>query len=99
MGQPSKLTSTPWYVYVAESTNGGKTFTQSRATNVIHRGELCTHGSGCADKNSRNLLDFRYHVTSAWHKWLCRRSDKARISWARFRQLEQRFRRRQVRIT
>ena len=57
MGQPSKLTSTPWYVYVAESTNGGKTFTQSRATNVIHRGELCTHGSGCADKNSRNLLD------------------------------------------
>jgi hypothetical protein len=57
MGEASKVKSTPWYVYVAASTDGGKTFTQSRATGVVHRGELCTHGSGCADTNSRNLLD------------------------------------------
>src|SRR3954454_22646220 len=53
----SNATSTPWYVYAAESRDGGATFTQSQATGVIHRGELCTHGSGCADENSRNLLD------------------------------------------
>ncbi|MFL6239698.1 MAG: hypothetical protein ACJ735_09460 [Actinomycetes bacterium] len=57
MGPASKPKSAPWYVYAAESTDGGMTFTQSRATGVIHRGELCTHGSGCSDANSRNLLD------------------------------------------
>src|SRR3954453_4937038 len=57
MGAASKVTSTPWYVYAAESRDGGASFTQSKATGVIHRGELCTHGSGCADTNSRNLLD------------------------------------------
>jgi hypothetical protein len=57
MGAPSKPKSTPWYVYVAESSDGGATFAQSRATGVVHRGELCTHGSGCADTSSRNLLD------------------------------------------
>jgi hypothetical protein len=57
MGAPSKLKSTPWYVFAAESKNGGASFTQSRATGVIHRGELCTHGSGCAGDGSRNLLD------------------------------------------
>jgi hypothetical protein len=57
MGQPSKPKSSPWYVYVAESTDGGATFTQSRATGVVHRGELCTHGTSCSDPNSRNLLD------------------------------------------
>ncbi len=57
MGDASKPKSTPWYVYAAESTDGGTTFTQSRATDVIHRGELCTHGSNCSGDGSRNLLD------------------------------------------
>jgi RNA-directed DNA polymerase len=41
--------------------------------------------------NYASLSDFRYHVTRAWHKWLCRRSDKARIPWEHFRELEQRY--------
>jgi RNA-directed DNA polymerase len=41
--------------------------------------------------NYASLSDFRYHVTRAWHKWLCRRSDKAHISWERFGELEQRY--------
>jgi RNA-directed DNA polymerase len=52
------------------------------------RGHFAYYGITC---NSRSLLDFRYHVRRAWYKWLCRRSDKARISWARFGQLEQRY--------
>jgi hypothetical protein len=57
MGTASKSDSTKWYVYDARSYNGGKTFMQSRATGVVHRGELCTGGSGCPRENSRNLLD------------------------------------------
>ena len=57
MGDASKPASTPWYVYAAESKDGGATFTQSQATGVVHRGELCTHGSNCSNQYSRNLLD------------------------------------------
>ena len=41
--------------------------------------------------NFASLRNFRYRVTRAWHKWLCRRSTKARIPWERFGELEQRY--------
>ena len=41
--------------------------------------------------NIANLGRFRYHVTRAWHKWLSRRSGKARIPWERFGELERRY--------
>ena len=41
--------------------------------------------------NSRSLQDFRHHVRCAWHKWLSRRSTKARIPWERFGELERRY--------
>jgi RNA-directed DNA polymerase len=41
--------------------------------------------------NIASLLDFRYHVRRAWQKWLSRRSNKARIPWERFGELERRY--------
>ena len=41
--------------------------------------------------NIASLGSFRYHVRRAWHKWLSRRSDKARIPWERFGELERRY--------
>ena len=41
--------------------------------------------------NSRASSSFRYHVRRAWHKWLSRRSSKARIPWERFGELERRY--------
>ena len=41
--------------------------------------------------NIAGLGHFRYHVTRAWHKWLSRRSGKARIPWERFGELERRY--------
>jgi group II intron reverse transcriptase/maturase len=41
--------------------------------------------------NIASLRRFRYHVTRAWHKWLSRRSGKARISWEHFGELERRY--------
>jgi RNA-directed DNA polymerase len=41
--------------------------------------------------NTRSLGSFRYHVRRAWHKWLSRRSDKARIPWERLGVLERRY--------
>jgi RNA-directed DNA polymerase len=41
--------------------------------------------------NIASLSRFRYHVTRAWHKWLSRRSGKARIPWERFSELERRY--------
>ena len=32
-----------------------------------------------------------YHVRRAWQKWLSRRSDRARIPWERFDELERRY--------
>ena len=57
MGKPNTDGSADWAVYVDRSTNGGRSFDLRRVTDTIHRGELCTHGSSCGDKNSRNLLD------------------------------------------
>jgi hypothetical protein len=49
--------TSPWYVYSSFSTNAGRTFTEYRTTPVMHRGAVCTSGTGCA-AGSRNLLDF-----------------------------------------
>src|SRR4051812_29122372 len=57
MGPATKKGSVPWAVYVARSTNGGKSFTVRKVTGTIHLGALCTHGGGCAGDGSRNLLD------------------------------------------
>jgi hypothetical protein len=57
MGKPNASGSAKWTVQLARSTDSGRTFTRRTVSGVIHRGELCTHGSGCADTDARNLLD------------------------------------------
>jgi hypothetical protein len=57
MGAASVHGSRVWKVYVDRSRNSGRTFALRAVTAAIHLGELCTHGSGCSDTNSRNLLD------------------------------------------
>jgi group II intron reverse transcriptase/maturase len=41
--------------------------------------------------NSRCLGGVRYHARRVWHKWLSRRSGRARIPWERFGELERRY--------
>jgi RNA-directed DNA polymerase len=41
--------------------------------------------------NSRSLSGVRYYVRRVWHKWLSRRSGRARIPWERFGELERRY--------
>jgi len=41
--------------------------------------------------NIASLRRFRYHVTRVWHKWLSRRSGKARIPWEHFGELERHY--------
>jgi RNA-directed DNA polymerase len=41
--------------------------------------------------NIARVNSLLYHVRRAWQKWLSRRSDKARIAWERFGELERRF--------
>jgi hypothetical protein len=57
MGKPNASGSAKWVVELARSTDRGQSFRVRAVTGAIHRGELCTHGSGCGDTNSRNLLD------------------------------------------
>jgi len=47
-------------------------------------GHFCYFG---VNGNSRSLVVLRHKARRAWHKWLCRRSQKAHISWARFEDL------------
>jgi RNA-directed DNA polymerase len=37
--------------------------------------------------NLRCLKDLLYHAKRAWYKWLCRRSQRVRLTWERFAQL------------
>jgi hypothetical protein len=37
--------------------------------------------------NVRSLSLLRYHAERAWYKWLCRRSQRARLDWERFMDL------------
>ena len=46
-----------WNVYLAQTTDGGTSFTQSKASNTSnHTGVICTGGTSCAP-GTRNLLD------------------------------------------
>jgi len=46
-----------WNVYLAQTTNDGASFQQSRVSNTPnHVGVICTNGTGCAS-GTRNLLD------------------------------------------
>jgi len=58
MGKPSVNGSAPWTVQLVRSTNSGATFAPARTVSAtIHKGVLCTGGSGCNGDGSRNLLD------------------------------------------
>jgi hypothetical protein len=50
--------SVVWYAYVAETTDGGATWTTVNATpgDPVQRGDICAMGTTCAA--ARNLLDF-----------------------------------------
>ncbi len=49
--------SAVWNVYMAQTTNNGASFTQSKASNTSnHTGPICTNGPACAS-GTRNLLD------------------------------------------
>jgi hypothetical protein len=49
--------SAVWNVYLAQTTNDGATFQQSRVSNTAnHVGVVCTQGIACAP-GTRNLLD------------------------------------------
>ena len=37
--------------------------------------------------NAYSLNQLAYHARRAWFKWLCRRSQRARLNWERFRDL------------
>ncbi|MFO0685275.1 MAG: group II intron maturase-specific domain-containing protein [Sandaracinus sp.] len=41
--------------------------------------------------NSEALSRFAYEVERAWHKWLCRRSQRPHLPWARFNLLLARY--------
>ena len=41
--------------------------------------------------NSNALTRFRFGVTRAWRKWLDRRSQRARVTWARMNELLRRY--------
>jgi len=49
--------------------------------------------------NSRCLQAYRYRVEHIWRKWLCRRSQKAYISFARWSRLRERYALPPARIT
>jgi hypothetical protein len=50
-------TSAVWNVYLAQTTNDGASFAQSKVTTTPnHVGVICTEGTGCAP-GTRNLLD------------------------------------------
>jgi len=49
--------SAVWNTYLAQTTDGGASFTQSRVSNTPnHVGVICTDGIACAS-GTRNLLD------------------------------------------
>ena len=41
--------------------------------------------------NGRSLKRMRYQVCRVWHKWLCRRSQRAKLDWHRFNRLLMRY--------
>ena len=56
-GSSKDDTTAVWNTYLAQTTNGGASFTQSRVSNTSnHTGVICTEGIACAE-GTRNLLD------------------------------------------
>jgi len=56
-GRSGAEDSTPWRIVDARSRDGGRTFTTTPMSAVVHRGALCTYGGGCPGDGSRNFLD------------------------------------------
>ncbi|HVA60028.1 MAG TPA: hypothetical protein VNG13_05760 [Mycobacteriales bacterium] len=58
MGKPGSAHGAAWYVFLATSTDSGRTWHQDRMTGVIHLGLVCTGGSTCNGLDGdRNLYD------------------------------------------
>jgi hypothetical protein len=57
MGAPGSPAGAAWRVVWARSTDGGATWTQTTASDVIHTGLVCPNGSACTIPGSRSLLD------------------------------------------
>jgi len=57
MGAPGSAGGAQWRVFWARSVDEGTTFTQVAASDVVHRGFVCTQGVACTVPGSRNLLD------------------------------------------
>ena len=57
---------------------------QGRWLRAVVRGYFAYHA---VPTNSRALGAFRYHVTTFWHRTLCRRSQKAGLTWDRMAKL------------
>jgi hypothetical protein len=56
-GNSNTESSAAWHVYLAQSTNAGKTYTQTQVNAAPnHVGVICTNGIACAP-GTRNLLD------------------------------------------
>jgi hypothetical protein len=56
-GNSNTETNAVWNVYLAQSTNAGKTYSQTQVSaSPNHVGVICTHGTGCRP-GTRNLLD------------------------------------------
>ncbi len=54
---PSNDASAVWNTYLAQTSNDGASFAQSKVSNTSnHTGVICTNGTGCAS-GTRNLLD------------------------------------------
>ena len=46
----------------------------------------------------RSLARLLYQAERAWHKWLCRGSQRARLRWERFREVLRRYPLRRPRV-
>lgn len=56
-GRSPETVNGDWAVWSSLSTDGGATFTEVKATPTMHKGPICTSGTGCA-AGTRDLADF-----------------------------------------
>lgn len=57
MGLPGAKGAASWRVWFAQSTDGGRHFTQAPVTAAVHTGIACTQAGSCTVANSRNLFE------------------------------------------
>ncbi|HUQ40030.1 MAG TPA: sialidase family protein [Acidimicrobiales bacterium] len=58
MGPAGATSSAAWKVWLARSTDGGRSFRRAVISDTVHFGELCTHGGGCENPGrTRTLFD------------------------------------------